>query len=75
MSEAVFSLLAPAGTHADTIMKFHMAIARLLARAEVQQQLLAIGLEVVAGTPEQLAATIKQDIHRMAPVFAGIRSQ
>ena len=74
-SEAVFAILAPARTPPGTIRRLRMAIARLLRKPDVKQQILTIGIEVVASTPGQLAATIKRDIHRMAKVFADIRGE
>ena len=74
-SEAVFAILAPARTPVGTIRRLHAAIARLLRNPQVKQQILALGIEVVASTPGQLAATIKQDIHRMAKVFGDIRNR
>ena len=75
VSEAVFAILAPAKTPASTVRRLHLAIARLLRKPEVKQQILATGLEVVASTPRQLAAAIKRDIHRMAKVFGDIRNR
>jgi tripartite-type tricarboxylate transporter receptor subunit TctC len=72
VSEAVFAILAPAGTPVGIIRKLHAGIAKFLRTQYVREAFFSIGIEVVASTPGQLAATIKRDICRMAEVLADI---
>jgi len=47
-------VFAPAATPAYAIARLHAAFAAALAEAEVRQQLVAVGFEVVGSTPEEL---------------------
>jgi len=69
------AVLAPANTPAAIISRLNEEIVRGLNRPEVKQQFLNAMVEVVASSPEQLAATIKSDMARMSKVIqdAGIR--
>lgn len=60
---------APAKTPAVIIARLHREVAGFLTRPEVKDKFLAIGLEVVAGKPEQLAATMKTDIIKWGKVI------
>jgi tripartite-type tricarboxylate transporter receptor subunit TctC len=72
-----FGLFAPAGTPRDIIARLNAEVTKVMARKDVQQQLLAQGYETGTGTPEQLAAQLKQDIPRWAAVIrsAGIQAE
>ena len=56
-----FGLVAPAGTPADSVTKTQRDIARVVAMPDVRKQLLDIGAEPVANTPEEFAARIKKE--------------
>jgi tripartite-type tricarboxylate transporter receptor subunit TctC len=64
-----FGLYAPVNTPKDIIARLNAEVAKAFARQDVQQQLLAQGYETATGTPEQLAALLKQDIARWAGVI------
>ena len=66
-----FGLFAPANTPRDIIARLNAEVVKVLARKDVQQQLLAQGYEAGTSTPEQLAATLKQDLPRWAQVIRG----
>src|SRR5262245_25267707 len=51
-----FALLAPAGTPAPVISKLHQESVRALAQPEVRQQFANLGMNVIANTPDELAA-------------------
>lgn len=57
-----FALLAPAGTPAPVIAKLHQETARVLAQPEVRRQFAGMGMEVVANSPDELAAIIRGQI-------------
>ena len=64
-----FGLVAPAGTPADIVTKTQRDIARVVAMPDVRKQLLDIGAEPVANTPEEFAARIKKESALWAKVI------
>jgi len=56
-----FGLVAPAGTPADIVTRTQREVARVVAMPDVRKQLLDIGAEPVANTPEEFAARIKTE--------------
>ena len=56
-----FGLVAPAGTPPEIVAKTQRDVARVVAMADVRKQLLDIGAEPVANTPEEFAARIKKE--------------
>jgi tripartite-type tricarboxylate transporter receptor subunit TctC len=57
-----FALLAPAGTPAPTIARLHQETVRALAQPDVRQQFARMGMDVIANTPDELAAVIRDQI-------------
>jgi tripartite-type tricarboxylate transporter receptor subunit TctC len=70
-------LLAPARTPRAVIDKLNAEILRVLLAPESKERLANSGVEVVAGTPEQFAASMKADVARFGKVVrsAGIREE
>jgi tripartite-type tricarboxylate transporter receptor subunit TctC len=56
-----FGLVAPAGTLPEIVAKTQRDIARIVALPDVRKQLLDIGAEPVANTPEEFAARIRKE--------------
>jgi tripartite-type tricarboxylate transporter receptor subunit TctC len=69
------ALLAPAGTPAAIVSRLQAEIARSLSAPDMKDKLAKIGVEVVAGTPAELAAFLRADMARWEKVvrMAGIR--
>jgi len=74
-SGTMTGLWAPARTPKVIITRLNEEIARVLNMPEVKERFLKAGSEIVAGTPEQFAATIKSDMATTGKVIrnAGIR--
>ena len=72
-----FNLFAPAGTPAAIVNRLYAETAQVLKQKEVRERFLATGVEVVAGSPEALAAEMKTDSVRMSKLIKsiGIRSE
>jgi tripartite-type tricarboxylate transporter receptor subunit TctC len=72
-----YAFVAPAGTPREVIMKLHAAIAAVLKSPETQQRFVQAGFEVVNDTPEQLAATLKNEGELIGAVIrkAGIKAE
>ena len=62
-------LFAPAGTPTQIVSRLSTALAKFMELPEVRERLTAIGAEPVAEPPERLAARIKSDIAKYAPVI------
>ena len=58
------ALLAPAGTPKDIVTKLHTELSKIVATQEIRDRLANLDYEVVNSTPEQLAATINDDVAR-----------
>jgi tripartite-type tricarboxylate transporter receptor subunit TctC len=63
-----FALYAPAKTPAATIMQINTAVNAALKAPELRERFLKLGLEPTGGSPGDLAATMKRDTERWAPV-------
>jgi tripartite-type tricarboxylate transporter receptor subunit TctC len=63
-----YGVFAPAGTPPERIAYLNRAISQILKSPAVSQKIIDAGGEVVAGTPEQLAAQLRQDIPRWGRV-------
>ena len=75
-SVSYLAIFAPAGTPAPIVNRLSQEIAKALARPDVKDKFLALGIETVGNTPEAAAAVIKADLARMGKVIkaAGIRA-
>jgi len=67
--------VAPAGTDRAIIAKLNGEITRILKLPETSEKLGAMGMDVVAGSPEQFTQTIKDDATKLGAVIkaAGIK--
>lgn len=73
-----FSMMAPAGTPNDILLKLHDALAQVSQDAETKQRLASIGLEVkLSPTPADLIRFMEQDILKWPPLVkaAGIKPE
>ena len=61
-------VLAPAGTPKDAIARLNAEIRIAMADAEMQRQLVAVGIDPTYSTPEALAELIRADIPKWAKV-------
>ena len=70
-----YGLLAPAGTQTAVITRLNADLRKVLAIADVEDRLVAQGLEVAPSTPREFADFIKTEIARYARVVkaAGIK--
>jgi len=63
-----FAVYAPAKTLEATIGHLNAAINKALAHAELRERFARLGLEPTGGTPADLAAKMKRDTERWAPI-------
>ncbi len=64
-----YGIFAPAKTPAAIINRLNHEIGKVLARDEVKQKFAAVGMDVVSGSPGQLAAKMQGEITGMAGLF------
>jgi tripartite-type tricarboxylate transporter receptor subunit TctC len=67
-----FALLAPANTPAPIVARLNAELKKALADPAVAERLSSAGLVPVGGTPEEMAASIKQDLPRFAELVKKI---
>jgi tripartite-type tricarboxylate transporter receptor subunit TctC len=60
--------LAPAGTPPDVVKRLNADIASILAMPDVEERLRVLGIDRIAGTPEQFRDVIRADIERYAKI-------
>lgn len=63
-----FAVYAPAKTPPATVTQINAAINKALASPELRQRFAGLGLEPTGGSPADLAAAMKRDTERWAPV-------
>ena len=70
-------LFAPARTPAAIIQRLNRDIEQVIARAEIRDKFLNVGMELVGGSPAQFAQMIKADAERTGKLIkaAGIRAE
>ena len=66
-------MLAPAKTPEAVINRLNQEVVRFLNRADVKEQMISRGSEVVASSPAQFAATIRTEIAKTAKVIKDAR--
>lgn len=67
-SASYAGFFGPARTPGEIINRLNREIVSTLTSADVKQQLLNVGIEVVANSPEEAAATIKSEVDKLARV-------
>jgi tripartite-type tricarboxylate transporter receptor subunit TctC len=71
-----FGVLTVAGTPPDVIRRLNTEMVKILTSSEVKERFGKMGVEVIAGTPEQFSAFLKSEVERWARVVkeANIRA-
>ena len=74
-SVSLSGFLGPSGTPAPIVNRLSQEIIRMLRRNDIREKLFSMGLEVVAGTPEEFAATIRREMAKWGRLIkdAGLR--
>jgi tripartite-type tricarboxylate transporter receptor subunit TctC len=71
-----FGVLTVAGTPREIVNRLNTEMVRILTSAEVKERFSKLGVDVVAGSPEQFASFLKGEVDRWAKVIreAGIKA-
>ena len=64
----VYSLLLPAKTPRDIVMKLHDAVVKTMATPDVREKFINVGADPLTMTPEEFTAFIRKDIDTWAAV-------
>jgi tripartite-type tricarboxylate transporter receptor subunit TctC len=74
---SIMCVFAPARTPPPLVARLNQEIVRVLNKPDLKERFIRAGSEVVAGSPEQLAAAMAADMARMGKVIkaAGIRAE
>ena len=69
--------MAPAGTSPAIVERLHRDTLKVLAQPDVRRKLNDLGLDLIGGSPAELAAIIEREIPQWASVIrqAGIRGE
>ena len=72
-----YAIYGPAGMPKDVVRKLNTELVRVLQLPAVQAKLKGLGMDVVAGTPEELTARMKSDMQVYAEIIrdAGLRAE
>jgi tripartite-type tricarboxylate transporter receptor subunit TctC len=70
-----FGLMAPAGTPSAIVERLHRDTVKVLAQEDVRKRMTDLGLDVIGGSPAELAAVIEREIPQWGRVIkqAGIK--
>jgi tripartite-type tricarboxylate transporter receptor subunit TctC len=63
------AMWAPAGTPREIIASVHAGLMKVAATPTVRQRIEDLSMDVIAGTPEELAATVKHEIRVYSEVI------
>jgi tripartite-type tricarboxylate transporter receptor subunit TctC len=68
-------LFAPAGTPREIVVRLHADVTGVLARQDIRQRFAGQGADVIAGTPDELAAFVRREAALYAKIIqsSGIR--
>jgi tripartite-type tricarboxylate transporter receptor subunit TctC len=62
--EPWYGLVAPAGTPSEVVSELAAALRAALTDADLARRFLALGYEVVLDSPDEFAATIREELRR-----------
>jgi tripartite-type tricarboxylate transporter receptor subunit TctC len=61
-------LLGPAGLDARIVDKLHAEIIAILATADMKERIKTLGYDMIASTPQEFGAQVKNDVFRWSDV-------
>ena len=72
-----YGMLAPTGLPADLVARIQRAVARIVNQPDNRERLTGMGVDIVAGTPEEFAAYLRAEIARYTKVIkeTGIKAE
>jgi tripartite-type tricarboxylate transporter receptor subunit TctC len=76
-ADTLQGVLLPAGTPNAIVTKLHAGVSKVLSQPEAKERVASLGFDIVASTPEQFAAQIRNEIAKWGKVIkaAGIKAE
>lgn len=76
-SASINGMLAVAGTPATLLARINSEVVKVLNRADIKERFVGLGVEVVAGSPDEFAGFIRSEMARMGKMIkaAGLRDE
>lgn len=73
-SGSPFGLFAPVKTPAALVQRLHQEVVKVLGRTDVKEKFFNLGVETIASSPDQLAATVRSEMAKWGRIIrdAGI---
>ena len=68
-----FGIVAPAGTPAPLVARLSREIAQIVRTPAIRERFVPLGLDLIGGTPEEFAATMRSEIPKWARVLQDAR--
>ena len=68
-----FGIVAPAGTPAPVVARLSREIAQIVRTPAIRERFVPLGLDLIGGTPEEFAATMRSEIPKWARVLQDAR--
>ncbi len=68
-AETLQGLMAPAGTPKEIINRLHAEVIKAMAVPEVRKRVVELGFYIIANTPEQFAAQVKEEVRKWGKVI------
>jgi len=68
-SASINGMLAVAGTPATLLARINGEVVKVLNRADIKERFLTLGVEVVAGSPDEFAAFIRSEADKWGRVI------
>lgn len=66
------AVLVPARTPRPIVSKLHQELVRIVKTPDVTEQIVRVGADVIANTPEESAATIRTDLKKYAEIIKAL---
>jgi tripartite-type tricarboxylate transporter receptor subunit TctC len=74
-AETLQGLMAPAGTPKAIVSRLHAEVVRIMALPEVRKRVVDLGFYVIANTPQEFAAQVKEEVEKWGKVVRSANIQ
>src|SRR5688572_3822760 len=68
-AETLQGLMVPAGTPKEIVSRLHAEVVKIMAMPDVRKRVVELGLYIIANTPEQFAAQVKDEVQKWGKVI------
>lgn len=68
-AETLQGLMVPAGTPKEVVSRLHAEVVKIMAMPDVRKRVVELGFYIIANTPEQFAAQVKDEVQKWGKVI------